>query len=142
MNDSYQRGLHELGDVLAWLKAVVTATGVDTVPETLGPATVGAEPFLYRIPYPDDADWTGAVRYHALIDTLNTNLNVPADVEAALALAREEGVPVTARGGGTSQSGQTVGPGLIIDNSKYLDRLDAFARRATSVEAVAGASRP
>lgn len=75
-------GFNGAGDVLAWLKAVVTPTGVDTVPETLGPMTVGTEPFLYRIPYPDDADWTGAVRYHALIDTLNTNLNVPADVEA------------------------------------------------------------
>ena len=30
---------------------------------------------------PGDADWTGSVRYHALINTLNTNLNVPADVE-------------------------------------------------------------
>jgi FAD/FMN-containing dehydrogenase len=34
---------------------------------------------------------------------------------AALQIAREEGVPVTARGGGTSQCGQTVNSGLIID---------------------------
>jgi FAD/FMN-containing dehydrogenase/Fe-S oxidoreductase len=43
-----------------------------------------------------------------------------ADVQAALAIAREAGVPVVARGGGTSQSGQTVGAGLIIDYSKHL----------------------
>jgi FAD/FMN-containing dehydrogenase/Fe-S oxidoreductase len=49
-----------------------------------------------------------------------------ADVEAALAIAREEGVSVTARGGGTSQAGQTVGRGLVIDNSKYLDRAGEF----------------
>jgi FAD/FMN-containing dehydrogenase/Fe-S oxidoreductase len=49
-----------------------------------------------------------------------------ADVEAALAIARDEGVPVTARGGGTSQAGQTVGRGLVIDNSKYLDGVGAL----------------
>lgn len=41
----------------------------------------------------------------------------------ALSLAREEGLAVTARGGGTSQCGQTVNSGLIIDGSKYLNRI-------------------
>jgi FAD/FMN-containing dehydrogenase/Fe-S oxidoreductase len=45
------------------------------------------------------------------------------DVRAALAIAREEGVPVLPRGGGTSQSGQTVGRALVIDYSKHLKRL-------------------
>jgi len=45
------------------------------------------------------------------------------DVRAALAIAREEGVPVLPRGGGTSQSGQTVGRALVIDFSKHLKRL-------------------
>jgi hypothetical protein len=75
-------GFNGAGDVLAWLKAVVTATGVDTVPETLGPVTVASEQFLYKIPYASDADWTGSVRYHALINTLNSNLSVPPDLEA------------------------------------------------------------
>ncbi len=42
------------------------------------------------------------------------------DLAALLQIAREEGVPVLARGGGTSQSGQTVGDSLVIDCSKYL----------------------
>ena len=53
---------------------------------------------------------------------------------AALQIAREEGVPVTARGGGTSQCGQTVNSGLIIDGSKYLNRilsLDVEGRKVT-----------
>jgi len=53
------------------------------------------------------------------------------DVRAALAIAREEGVPVLARGGGTSQSGQTVGRALVLDFSRHLNRLlevDAEAR--------------
>src|SRR5699024_4030952 len=35
------------------------------------------------------------------------------DAERAISLACQEGVPVTARGGGTSQCGQTVNRGLI-----------------------------
>ncbi len=42
------------------------------------------------------------------------------DVKAALDVARGLGVPLVARGGGTSQCGQTVGTGLVIDHSKYL----------------------
>ncbi len=46
-----------------------------------------------------------------------------ADVEAVLAIAREEGVPVLPRGGGTSQAGQTVNEAIVIDFSKYLNRV-------------------
>ncbi|HEX4178431.1 MAG TPA: FAD-binding oxidoreductase, partial [Rhizomicrobium sp.] len=56
------------------------------------------------------------------------------DAVAALAIAREEGVPVTPRGGGTSQCGQTVNSGLIVDGSKTLNRvlsLDVAARTVT-----------
>jgi FAD/FMN-containing dehydrogenase/Fe-S oxidoreductase len=60
---------------------------------------------------------------------------VPKTIEAALRaieLAREEGTPVTARGGGTSQCGQTINRGLVIDSSKHLRRilsLDVVGRR-------------
>src|SRR5580704_10333280 len=50
----------------------------------------------------------------------------------ALAVAREEGIAVTPRGAGTSQSGQAINSGLVIDGSKYLNRLvslDVAARR-------------
>src|SRR5262245_30915898 len=55
-----------------------------------------------------------------------------AEAERAVALAREEGASVLARGGGTSQSGQTVNHSLVIDCSKYLNRmldLDVASRR-------------
>jgi FAD/FMN-containing dehydrogenase/Fe-S oxidoreductase len=45
------------------------------------------------------------------------------EAEYALALAREEGVSVLARGAGTSQAGQAVNSSLVIDCSKYLDHL-------------------
>ena len=44
-----------------------------------------------------------------------------ADMEAALSLAKEAGVSVLARGGGTSQAGQTVGRSLVLDCSRYLN---------------------
>ena len=50
----------------------------------------------------------------------------------AIAIARDEGVSVTARGGGTSQAGQTVSTSLVVDCSKYLNRilqLDVAERR-------------
>src|SRR5215467_159619 len=46
-----------------------------------------------------------------------------AEAERAVALARAEGVTVLPRGGGTSQSGQTVNHSLVIDCSKYLNRI-------------------
>ena len=57
-----------------------------------------------------------------------------AEAQHALTLARKEGVSVLPRGGGTSQAGQTVNASLIIDCSKYLDRmvrLDIVGRRCT-----------
>ena len=46
-----------------------------------------------------------------------------ADVEASLAFAKSEGIPLLARGGGTSQSGQTVNDALVVDFSKHLNRV-------------------
>jgi FAD/FMN-containing dehydrogenase/Fe-S oxidoreductase len=55
------------------------------------------------------------------------------DVAAAIGISRELGVPVLARGGGTSQCGQTVGAALVIDNSKHLRRiLEVDPGRATA----------
>ena len=55
------------------------------------------------------------------------------DVEAALAFAREEGISVLPRGGGTSQAGQTINDALVVDFSKHLNRVidyDPSAREA------------
>src|SRR5689334_3610630 len=41
----------------------------------------------------------------------------------AMAIARDEGLKVTPRGGGTSQCGQTVNDGLVVDLSKHLNRI-------------------
>ncbi len=45
------------------------------------------------------------------------------DVVQSVRTCREFGVPLTARGGGTSQGGQAVGHGIQIDFSKYLNTI-------------------
>lgn len=55
-----------------------------------------------------------------------------ADIAAALQVAAEHGVPVIARGGGTSQNGQPIGSGLILDMSRHFNGItdyDPEARR-------------
>jgi FAD/FMN-containing dehydrogenase/Fe-S oxidoreductase len=55
------------------------------------------------------------------------------DVVAVLRACRDTGIPVTARGGGTSMAGNAVGPGVVLDLSRYLNRIldiDPVARTA------------
>ncbi|MGW3861045.1 FAD-binding oxidoreductase, partial [Streptomyces sp. NPDC005047] len=55
------------------------------------------------------------------------------DVAAVLEVCREHGVPVVARGGGTSIAGQATGTGVVVDFTRHMNRLvslDAEARTA------------
>src|SRR3954466_6266814 len=55
------------------------------------------------------------------------------DVIAAVACARDFGAPIVARGGGTSLAGQCCNVAVVIDTSKFLNRLlwlDPATRRA------------
>lgn len=45
------------------------------------------------------------------------------DVRLAIDICRDLGVPIVPRGGGTSQCGQTVGAGLVIDHSKHMRKI-------------------
>src|SRR5690606_304618 len=54
------------------------------------------------------------------------------DAKAAIGLVNQEGATVLARGGGTSQCGQTLNHSLVIDCSKHLNKvleLDVENRR-------------
>ena len=55
------------------------------------------------------------------------------DVLETLAVARSLGVPITARGAGTSCAGNAVGPGIVMDFSTHMNKvldLDVANRRA------------
>ena len=47
----------------------------------------------------------------------------PEDLEVLVSACRECEVSITARGGGTSLAGQTVGLGVAVDTSKYLNKI-------------------
>jgi len=51
---------------------------------------------------------------------------IPRSAEAVMrvvGIAARHGVPITPRGGGTSQAGQSIGAGLVLDTSKHLNRI-------------------
>jgi len=60
------------------------------------------------------------------------------DALTAFRIAVDEGVPVLARGGGTSQCGQTVGAALVIDHSKHLNQVISFDPGARTVSVQPG----
>jgi len=55
------------------------------------------------------------------------------EVLATLDVARQHGVPLTMRGAGTSIAGNAIGPGIVVDTARHLNRvlsLDVEARTA------------
>jgi FAD/FMN-containing dehydrogenase len=84
-----------------------------------------------------DAAVQGEVRFDRLSRTLYatdasvyqiepTGVVVPRtreDVVATVRIAAQHGTSITARGGGTSQAGQAIGAGLVLDTSKHLNRI-------------------
>ena len=60
------------------------------------------------------------------------------DLAACVRIAAEMGVPVVPRGAATSLSGQTIGEGLILDLSKYLNRIGIVDRDRMTVKVEPG----
>ena len=61
------------------------------------------------------------------------------DVMRAVALARENGVPILARGGGTSPAGQSCNTALVLDFSRYMTAVSAIDADQRLVTAEPGA---
>ena len=55
---------------------------------------------------------------HAVVKPYNKN-----DIFETIKFAKSEGVSILSRGGGTSQCGQTVNRSIVIDNSKFLNKI-------------------
>ena len=53
-----------------------------------------------------------------------------ADLRVAVEWAKQERVPITARGAGTSQGGQAIGSGLVLDFSRHMNEVLAVDSRA------------
>ncbi|MCD2114660.1 FAD-binding oxidoreductase [Rhodococcus rhodochrous] len=61
------------------------------------------------------------------------------DVLTALSVSRDHGVPVTARGAGTSVAGNAVGPGIVLDFSRHLNRVISIDTESRTAVVEAGA---
>jgi FAD/FMN-containing dehydrogenase/Fe-S oxidoreductase len=83
-----------------------------------------------------DGEVDDSVRRRAEFSTDASNYRVPPqvvvaprdteDALAALEVARHLGIPVTARGGGTSVAGNAVGTGIVLDFSRHMHRIGAL----------------
>src|SRR5262249_10654775 len=60
------------------------------------------------------------------------------DVVTAVRISAEEGVPIVPRGAATSLSGQTIGPAIVLDFSKYLNRIGVVDRDRMTVKVEPG----
>ncbi|WP_310961109.1 FAD-binding and (Fe-S)-binding domain-containing protein [Nocardioides terrisoli] len=60
------------------------------------------------------------------------------EIAAVLSVAREHAVPLTMRGAGTSIAGNAVGPGIVVDTSKHLNRILALDRDARTAHVQPG----
>ncbi|MGC9544733.1 FAD-binding and (Fe-S)-binding domain-containing protein [Streptomyces sp. UG1] len=120
-----------LEPLVARLAEIAPGLRVETGPGSTGPYAYDAS--NYRVPpravvFPRSAD----------------------DVVAVLRACREAHVPVTARGGGTSMAGNAVGPGVVLDFSRHMNRIlhiDPTARTArveagVILDALRGATAP
>ncbi|MFI6078184.1 FAD-binding and (Fe-S)-binding domain-containing protein [Actinoplanes sp. NPDC051343] len=60
------------------------------------------------------------------------------EVAATLAVCRDLGVPITARGAGTSIAGNAIGPGVVIDFSRHMNRVLSIDASSKSARVQAG----
>jgi FAD/FMN-containing dehydrogenase/Fe-S oxidoreductase len=60
------------------------------------------------------------------------------DVVATVRISAEEGVAIVPRGGATSLSGQTIAAGIVIDFSKYLNRIGVVDKDSLTVRVEPG----
>lgn len=65
---------------------------------------------------------TDASNYRVVPDLVVRPANVD-DVVATYEVAREFSLSITARGGGTSCAGNSVGPGIVLDFSRYMNKV-------------------
>lgn len=56
------------------------------------------------------------------------------DVMGAVAACRETGTPLISRGGGTSMAGNVVGPGVVLDFSRHMNRIHGIDETAGTVD--------
>ncbi|HKJ56411.1 MAG TPA: FAD-linked oxidase C-terminal domain-containing protein, partial [Nitriliruptoraceae bacterium] len=98
----------ELADVAQVdLVAALRAAGLDDVDDSV----------LARAMHAQDAS------LHRVVPRVVVAPRDADDVAAIVAVSRATGVPVTARGAGTSIAGNAIGPGIVVEFRRHMDRI-------------------
>ncbi|MBE6485029.1 MAG: FAD-binding oxidoreductase [Actinomycetaceae bacterium] len=95
--------------------------------------SLGAEELVIRLRERIRGEVDASARRRAEYATDASNYRIPPqvvvfpstedDVRWALAVARDSDVPITSRGGGTSCGGNAIGPGIVLDFSRHMNRV-------------------
>lgn len=72
------------------------------------------------------AEYTSDASNYRVLPAAVVYPRTDADVAAAIEFARAGGVPITARGGGTSVAGNAVGSGIVLDFSRHMNAVLAI----------------
>lgn len=121
-----------VGDPRAWKNGRVTATAAETAKD-LAAAFAGHVAGEVETSARRRAEYSTDASNYRVVPRAVAYPRDQSDLAATLDRARELGVPVTMRGGGTSVAGNAIGTGLVIDTSRHLTRIldiDADARTA------------
>ena len=82
----------------------------------------------------DRAAYAGDASLYRVVPQVVARPRHPDELVALVDVARRTGVPLTARGAGTSIAGNAVGPGIVVDCARHLDRvLDLDAESGLAV---------
>ena len=80
------------------------------------------------------AEYAGDASLYRVVPEVVVFPRAPDEVDAIVDVGRSLGVPLTARGAGTSISGNAVGPGIVLDFSRHLNRVvDIDPASATAI---------
>ncbi|MEW2353315.1 FAD-linked oxidase C-terminal domain-containing protein [Spirillospora sp. NPDC029432] len=102
-------------------------------PEATGRRLAAALPGVFRTDLTARTAYSSDASIYRRVPVAVAEVRSSGDIARVLELAAAEGLPVTARGGGTSIAGNSIGPGIVIDTSRHLDRIlrvDPEARTA------------
>ncbi|HZZ97883.1 MAG TPA: FAD-binding oxidoreductase, partial [Jatrophihabitantaceae bacterium] len=85
------------------------------------------------------AEYSSDASNYRVVPTLVVFPHDRDDVVAALAVARTYRAPITARGAGTSTAGNAVGPGIVLEFSRHMNRVLSVDRDARTALVQPGA---
>src|ERR1700712_4751901 len=115
-----------LADPYPW--GIVVTTSPDEVVARLNRAGVTAGAGATRRP----AEYSTDASLYRVLPAVVVFPRHADEMQAIVDVSRTAGIPVTARGAGTSIAGNAVGPGIVVDFSRHLRRIRSIDEEAAT----------